>query len=91
MSSKPRETLALEAELIRLNALVRERRQQLARLKACPNPECPCRVVWKNKVEEGLAEQMRKIGKQVNHSHGTGKTLKKRKKVSVAKRQKQAA
>ena len=91
MSSKPRETLALEAELIRLNALVRERRQQLARLKACPNPECPCRVVWKNKVEEGLAEQMRKTGKQVNHSHGTGKALKKGKKVSVAKRQKQAA
>ena len=91
MSSKPRETLALEAELIRLNALVRERRQQLARLKACPNPECPCRVVWKSKVDEGLAEQMRKIGKQVNHSHETGAAPKKRKKASVAKRQKQAA
>jgi hypothetical protein len=92
MSSKPRETLELEAELIRLNALVRERRQQLARLKACPNPECPCRVVWKNKVDEGLADQMRKIGKQVNnHSPGPRSTPAKRKKAAAARPQEQAA
>jgi hypothetical protein len=63
--SKQRETAELEAELLRLNALVRERREQLARLEKCPNPECPCRLVWKEHVARGLASQMGKIRRQV--------------------------
>jgi hypothetical protein len=65
MKSKAREVLQLESELLRLTALVRQRRAQLARLKNCPNPACPCRVVWRNHIEEGLASQVRKIRKQV--------------------------
>jgi len=92
MSSKPRETLELEAELIRLNTLVRERRQQLDRLKECPNDECPCRVVWKDKVEKGLASQMRKIGKQVKPAAAPRPVQAKRKKAPPAtKPQRQAA
>ena len=55
----------LEAELVRLNALVRERRQQLARLEKCPNPDCPCRAVWRKVVEENLADQVGKIRRNV--------------------------
>jgi len=55
---------------MRLNALVRERREQAARLEACPNPECPCRTVWQEKVDKGVASQMRKIGKQVKDPCG---------------------
>jgi len=65
MKSKAREALQLESELLRLAALVRQRRAQLDRLKDCPNPACPCRVVWRDHVEEGLASQVRKIRKQV--------------------------
>jgi hypothetical protein len=65
MNGKQREATALEAELMRLNALVRERRQQLARLEKCPNKDCPCRLVWRNHVEEDLAGQVGKIRRQV--------------------------
>ncbi len=65
MKGKERQVLHLESELLRLTALVRARREQLARLKNCPNPACPCRVVWRNHVEKGLASQVRKIRKQV--------------------------
>ena len=65
MKSKAREVLQLESDLLRLTALVRQRRAQLARLKNCPNPACPCRVVWRDHVEQGLASQVRKIRKQV--------------------------
>ena len=60
-NGKPQEATELEAELLRLNALVRERRKQLARLEKCPNKDCPCRVVWKNHVEKNLAGQVGKI------------------------------
>ena len=70
MNGKRRETTDLEAELLRLNVLVRERRQQLARLEKCPNKDCPCRLVWREHVEKNLKGQVGKIRRQV----GTGST-----------------
>lgn len=67
MTTKTRQTIELEAELKRLNALVRERREFLASLVTCPNSDCPCRVEWKDRADKGLARQMRKIGKQVSN------------------------
>ncbi len=71
MKSKEREALELETELLRLNTLVRQRREQLARLEKCPNPDCPCRVVWRDHVEQGLASQVHKIRKQVRSRPGS--------------------
>ena len=68
------QTAELEAELLRLNALVRQRRNQLARLESCPNKDCECRQVWKEVVEQKLAKQVGKIRKQVR-----GKTRKRAK------------
>ena len=56
----------LEAELLRLNALVRARRQQLARLDKCPNKDCPCRFVWREHVEKNLAGQVGIIQRKVS-------------------------
>jgi hypothetical protein len=64
-SSKQHKLADLEEELTRLNALVRERRAQLDRLRDCPNTACPCRVVWRDHVEKNLASQVRRIRKQV--------------------------
>lgn len=66
MKRKPRETQALEAELVRLTALVRQRRKQLERLQECPNQACECRRVWKEQVNQTLASQVRKIRRQVS-------------------------
>ena len=55
MKSKQREALELEAELVRLNTLVRQRRQQLARLETCPHKDCECRRIWREVVEKDLA------------------------------------
>ena len=85
MTIKPPEALELESELMRLNTLVRERREQIAKMEECPNPDCPCRVVWKDKVEKGLASQMRKIGKKVNGPCGC-QTAKAPKKKARSKR-----
>ena len=63
---KPQEATELEAELLRLNTLVRERRKQLVRLEKCPNKDCPCRVVWRNHVEKNLAGQVGKIRRKVS-------------------------
>ena len=73
MKSKQRQALALEAELLRLNDLVRARRAQLARLEKCPNKDCECRAVWRETVEDNLSRQMGKVrrevrGKNRNHS-----------------------
>ena len=65
-NGKSQEATELEAELLRLNTLVRERRKQLARLEKCPNKDCPCRVVWRNHVEKNLAGQVGKIRRQVS-------------------------
>lgn len=66
MKSRPLDATELEAELLRLNALVRERRNQLARLKNCPNPDCPCRVVWRDTVEKSLANQVGRVRRNVS-------------------------
>jgi len=65
MKSKKQEAVELEAELLRLSALVRERRKQLAGLEKCPNKSCPCRSVWREQVEKTLARQVRKIRRHV--------------------------
>ena len=64
-NGKPQEATELEAELLRLSTLVRERRKQLARLEECPNKDCPCRLVWRNHVEKNLAGQVGKVRRQV--------------------------
>jgi len=64
-NGKPPNATKLEAELAWLNALVRERRKQLARLEKCPNKDCPCRFVWREHVEANLAGQIDKIGRRV--------------------------
>ena len=58
----------LEAELLRLNTLVRERRRQLTRLEQCPHKDCESRQVWHEVVEQQLATQVGKIGKRVQTS-----------------------
>lgn len=73
MKSKKPDAVDLEAELIRLNTLVRERRKQLARLETCPHKDCECRAVWKEVVEEKLAGQMGKIRRQVRQPHKLSK------------------
>jgi hypothetical protein len=64
-NGKPPNATKLEAELAWLNALVRERRKQLARLEKCPNKDCPCRFVWREHVEANLAGQISKIRRRV--------------------------
>ena len=68
MKSKQREAVELEAELLRLNSLVRQRRAQLVRLEQCPNKDCECRVVWREVVEKDLAGQVGKIRRQVKNN-----------------------
>ncbi len=65
MKSKERQVLDLEAELLRLNDLVRARRAQLARLEKCPNKDCECRAVWREVVEKNLSLQVGKVRRQV--------------------------
>ena len=65
MKRKQDEKLKLEAELLKLNALVRERREQLDSIRDCPNHACRCRAVWKEHVEKTLSGQMRKIRQQI--------------------------
>ena len=66
MNGKLQVATELEAELVRLKTLVRERRKQLVRLEKCPNKDCPCRAVWRNHVERNLAGQMGKIRRNVS-------------------------
>ncbi len=65
MKDKKREVMELEAELLRLNSLVRDRRAQLLRLDQCPNKSCQCRLVWQEHVDRTLSRQMGKIRRQV--------------------------
>jgi len=73
MKSKARDAAELEAELVRLNTLVRQRRAQLARLAACPNKDCECRVVWREVVEKNLADQVGKVRRQVRARRKTAR------------------
>jgi hypothetical protein len=72
----------LEAELLQLNSLVRERRKELVRLAKCPNKSCTCRLFWQKHVEKLLALQMRKIRREIRSgprataATGKGKTRK---------------
>jgi hypothetical protein len=65
MKRQQHDKLELEAELLKLNALVRERRKQLARIEDCPNKTCHCRAVWREQVEKTLSGQVRKIRRQI--------------------------
>ena len=87
MNRKDREATDLEAELLRLNALVRERRKQLARLEKCPNKDCPCRFVWREQVEKNLEGQVGRIRRQVRGKSAGLTRLKKRAKPRSAARQ----
>jgi hypothetical protein len=86
MKRTQREAAQLEAELLRLNSLVRERRSQLARLEACPNKDCECRRVWKEVVEKKLSQQVGKIRKQVRGKSGAKPKPKRRPPGSPRKR-----
>ena len=68
MKSNESKVLGLESELLRLSNLVRERRSQLARLRDCPNPLCPCRAVWRDHVEKKLSGQVNKVNKTVRQT-----------------------
>ena len=76
MKRKQREAVELEAELVRLNTLVRQRRQQLARLETCPNKDCECRRIWRETVEKDLARQVGKIRRQVRRAPRKGPPIK---------------
>jgi len=78
MKTEKLDATELEAELVRLNALVRERRRQLARLEKCPNKKCPCRVVWRQVVEENLASQVGRIRRNVRTGRGSPAKTKRR-------------
>lgn len=79
MKSKKPSVVELEAELVRLNELVRARRHQLARLDECPNKDCECRAVWHEVVDQKLKHQVGRIRKGV-------RTAAKRKTTRKAKR-----
>jgi hypothetical protein len=79
MKRQQHDKLELEAELLKLNALVRERREQLARIEDCPNKGCHCRAVWREQVEKGLSSQVRKIRRRIG---GKPKPAAKSKKAS---------
>ncbi len=82
MKSKKRVAVELEAELMRLNELVRARRKQLARLAACPNKDCECRLVWREVVEKNLSSQMGRIRRGVHGKPPRGR----KRTTSVSKR-----
>jgi len=77
MKSKKAEALQLEAELLKLNDLVRARRAQLARLEDCPNKDCECRAVWRETVEKNLARQVGKVRTGVRQKTGASESRKK--------------
>lgn len=75
-NQKSDQAAELEAELIRLNTLVRARRKQLVHLQRCPHKDCECRAVWHSLVEKNLAEQMGRIRRQVKTRTATAKGAK---------------
>jgi hypothetical protein len=73
MNSEFQAVEGLEAELLRLNTLVRKRRAQLERLERCPNKDCECRQVWRESIEKNLAGQVGKIRTTVKKAAGKSK------------------
>lgn len=90
MNGKKRVAADLEAELLRLNALVRERRKQLDRLEKCPNKDCPCRFVWREQVEKNLEGQVGRIRQQVQGKLNKPSKLKSRAKLRPATRKRRS-
>jgi len=78
MKRTQRQAAELEAELIRLNTLVRARRKQLARLEHCPHKDCECRQVWREVTEKKLAAQVAKIRKTVKTGNANPSGTRKR-------------
>ncbi|MRR52713.1 MAG: hypothetical protein EG825_17720, partial [Rhodocyclaceae bacterium] len=72
MKTKQQQAAELADELLRLNALVRARRAQLARLEKCPYKDCECRRVWRDVVEKDLAGQMGKISRSISNGKANG-------------------
>jgi hypothetical protein len=85
MKRKQRDAGELEAELLRLNELVRARRKQLARLEQCPNKDCECRLVWREVTEQNLAGQVSRVRRGVR-DNGPAKTAKAKKPARGSKR-----
>jgi hypothetical protein len=86
--SNQQQSVELEAELLRLNALVRARRKTLARLAACPNKTCECRLVWSEQTEKTLASQMGKLRQGIGGKDGSRASSKprpKRSKMAIAR------
>jgi len=78
MKSSNRDPIELESELMRLNTLIRARRQQLSVLATCPHTDCECRSVWREVTEKKLANQVGKVRKHVRaSSNGNGAKPKK--------------
>lgn len=86
MKSKKPDAVELEAELLRLNDLVRARRKQLARLDTCPHKDCECRAVWHETVEKNLSTQVGKIRQGVRGNNWKASVVSKK----VPKRAKRA-
>jgi hypothetical protein len=84
MKTKQHEIVELEAELLRLNRLVRDRRRELVRLAKCPNETCACRLFWQDHVEKLVARQMRKIRQKIRPDSRT--SMKSRKPAATRSR-----
>lgn len=85
MNSKVRQAVDLEAELLRLTSMVRQRRKQLERLARCPNKDCECRRVWKEVVQENVSGQVSKIRRSVKAAPNGAKTAVKGRSAKPAK------
>ena len=77
-NGKPPNATKLEAELAWLNALLSARRKQLDRLEKCPNKDCPCRFIWRERVEQNLAGQIGRIRRRVRAKTASARAPQKR-------------
>ncbi len=84
MKRKERQAVELEAELLRLNEMVRKRRAQLERLEKCPHKDCECRAVWREVVEQDLASQVGKIRRGVSNNGAVNGSASKAKRKTAA-------
>jgi hypothetical protein len=78
MNRKAPAATDFETDLLRLNALARRRRKQLARLEKCPNKNCECRLVWREFIEKNLAGQVVKIRRRIRAQSPTSSKPKRR-------------